>query len=75
MATVTGGPKAVPFHLRAKTELFAALWFLALWTPWFAWRWWYYGYPFPNTYYVKASGLWAGPNLASQMRESGPDCR
>ena len=30
--------------------------FLALWMPYFAWRWWYYGYPFPNTYYVKAAG-------------------
>jgi hypothetical protein len=30
--------------------------FLMLWAPWFAWRWWYYGWPFPNTYYVKATG-------------------
>jgi arabinofuranosyltransferase len=30
--------------------------FLAVWLPWFAWRWWYYGYPFPNTAYVKAGG-------------------
>lgn len=30
--------------------------FLMLFVPYFAWRWWYYGYPFPNTYYVKASG-------------------
>src|SRR6185437_128648 len=30
--------------------------FLIVWAPWFAWRWWYYGYKFPNTYYVKATG-------------------
>ena len=30
--------------------------FLIVWAPWFAWRWWYYGWPFPNTYYVKATG-------------------
>jgi hypothetical protein len=36
-------------------ELLAAAWFLGLWGPWFAWRWWYYGWPFPNTYYVKAT--------------------
>jgi hypothetical protein len=37
--------------------------FLILWAPWFAWRWWYYGWPFPNTYYVKATGtLQLAPN-------------
>ena len=41
---------------RGRDELLAVAWFLALWAPWFAWRWWYYGYPFPNTYYVKAAG-------------------
>lgn len=39
----------------SRDELLAAAWFLALWAPWFAWRWWYYGWPFPNTYYVKAT--------------------
>ena len=39
-----------------RAELRAAAWFLGLWAPWFAWRWWYYGWPFPNTYYVKAAG-------------------
>jgi hypothetical protein len=28
-----------------------------LWGPWFLWRAWYYGHLFPNTYYVKASGI------------------
>src|SRR5690606_447293 len=43
-----------------KHELIAAGCFLVLWAPWFAWRYWYYGHLFPNTYYVKASGPWAG---------------
>jgi len=30
--------------------------FLALFVPYFAWRWHYYGWPFPNTFYVKSSG-------------------
>jgi arabinofuranosyltransferase len=30
--------------------------FLVLFVPYFAWRWNYYGWPFPNTFYVKASG-------------------
>jgi arabinofuranosyltransferase len=55
----------------ARDELIAAAWFLGLWTPWFAWRWWYYGYPFPNTYYVKASGPWSDPAFASQMIDHG----
>lgn len=39
----------------SKDELLAAAWFAGLWAPWFLWRWWYYGWPFPNTYYVKAT--------------------
>lgn len=54
-----------------RDDLLAAAWFLALWVPWFAWRWWYYGWPFPNTYYVKASGKWSDPKLAGQMTENG----
>ncbi|HUS27540.1 MAG TPA: glycosyltransferase family 39 protein [Kofleriaceae bacterium] len=57
--------------LLGKTELVAAICFLVLWAPWFAWRWNYYGYPFPNTYYVKATGDWASPEMARQMREAG----
>jgi len=33
-----------------------AIWsalFAAIYVPYFAWRWWYYGYPLPNTFYVK----------------------
>jgi len=39
-----------------RDELLAVSFFLLLWAPWFCWRVWYYGYFFPNTYYVKASG-------------------
>jgi arabinofuranosyltransferase len=30
--------------------------FLALFGPYFVWRWHYYSWPFPNTFYVKSSG-------------------
>ena len=30
--------------------------FLAVFAPYFAWRWWYFGWPLPNTFYVKSSG-------------------
>ncbi|MCB9529477.1 MAG: hypothetical protein H6701_14015 [Myxococcales bacterium] len=35
--------------------------FAAVFAPYQAWRWWYYGWPFPNTYYVKAGSrsFWA----------------
>lgn len=45
--------------------------FLLVWAPWFAWRWWYYGWPFPNTYYVKAHGPWASPHMARIMWNNG----
>lgn len=35
----------------------------ALYAPYFAWRWWYYGYPLPNTFYVKV-----GSNLDAVTR-------
>jgi arabinofuranosyltransferase len=54
-----------------KSDLIAAAIFVAIWAPWFAWRWHYYGWPFPNTYYVKASGPWTSPNLAGEMRANG----
>jgi len=52
-------------------ELICAGSFLALWAPWFAWRWWYYGWPFPNTYYVKASGTPVGADYARKLHEAG----
>ncbi len=44
--------------------------FLTLWAPWFAWRWSYYGWPFPNTYYVKAAGETTAA-YDQAMREAG----
>ena len=43
------------------TEWAWGLTWLWLYAPYFMWRWRYYGYPLPNTYYVKtgAEGLWA----------------
>jgi hypothetical protein len=57
--------------LPSRHEWNAALGFLLVWAPWFAWRYWYYGYPFPNTYYVKAHGRWSSPKLASDMWSAG----
>ncbi len=54
-----------------RDEAIAVAWFVGLWAPWFAWRWWYYGWPFPNTYYVKATGPWAAPELPRQMLDHG----
>ncbi len=55
----------------ARGELGAAAAFLVVWAPWFAWRLWYYGHWFPNTYYVKASGPWSSPAFAAQMHANG----
>jgi arabinofuranosyltransferase len=52
-------------------ELSALAAFLLLWAPWFAWRFWYYGWPFPNTYYVKAAGALADPKLGQQIWDNG----
>jgi hypothetical protein len=54
-----------------KTELIAAAWLVGIWAPWFAWRWWYYGWPFPNTYYVKASGAWTSDEAPHVMWKNG----
>ncbi len=53
-----------------RDELWFAGLFLCIWGPWYAWRWWYYGYPFPNTYYVKAAGK-AAPRYHERMRANG----
>ncbi|HEY4180649.1 MAG TPA: hypothetical protein VGM90_27580 [Kofleriaceae bacterium] len=45
--------------------------FLAAWAPWFVWRFRYYGYLWPNTYYVKASGRWASPKMGQEMMRNG----
>lgn len=37
-------------------EILQVVLFAALFVPYFVWRWRYFGYPFPNTFYVKSSG-------------------
>lgn len=54
-----------------RDELFAIGFFLVLWTPWFAWRYWYYGHLWPNTYYVKAAGRWIDPQFGLEMYRLG----
>jgi arabinofuranosyltransferase len=49
----------------------AVAWFVGLWAPWFLWRWWYYGWPFPNTYYVKVTGPWVSPEMPREMIRNG----
>jgi len=61
----------LPGGRRFVDEALAVAWFLGLWAPWFAWRWWYYGWPFPNTYYVKATGPWISAELPRQMAGNG----
>ena len=41
--------------------LLGGVWFLLIYGPYFGWRVWYYGWLFPNTYYVKtgAVGMWS----------------
>lgn len=54
-----------------RSDLVATAVFLVVWEPWFIWRWRYYGYPFPNTYYVKAAGPWTNPAMARQLWDNG----
>ncbi|MBA3455694.1 MAG: hypothetical protein H0T42_21545 [Deltaproteobacteria bacterium] len=54
-----------------RNELLAIACFLALWAPWFAWRYWYYGHLWPNTYYVKAAGRWSDPKFGLEMYRLG----
>ena len=56
--------------LPVRQEWLFLAWFLALWAPWYAWRFWYYGYPFPNTYYVKAAGE-PPPGYAAALTKGG----
>jgi arabinofuranosyltransferase len=76
IAAVLGGHRLAINVLRdrriapTRDELLCVAYFLVLWAPWFAWRWWYYGYPLPNTYYVKAAGPTAG-DYEQRLREVG----
>ena len=53
-----------------KLDLRFGLAFLAVWAPYFAWRWWYYGWLFPNTFYVKAGGT-PPPGYSRDMLNQG----
>ncbi len=76
VAAVIGGHRFAINLLRDKrvkplrAELGCIGVFLLLWAPWFAWRFWYYGHLFPNTYYVKAAGE-ASAKYTSQMHSNG----
>jgi hypothetical protein len=49
-------PPSSSIRALTPSDLFSyALGFGLLFAPYFVWRWWYFGYPFPNTFYVKAS--------------------
>jgi hypothetical protein len=52
-------------------ELTAIGTFALIFGPYFAWRWWFYGHPFPNTYYVKAAGEALGPDFGAKMLSNG----
>ncbi len=39
-----------------RNEIYWLTAFVAVFGPYFAWRWAYYGWPFPNTFYVKSAG-------------------
>ncbi len=71
IAAVRLGANALSRRWIVRQDLVAIAIFVVLWAPWFAWRWHHYGYPFPNTYYVKATGHWAGPTMAAQLRDNG----
>jgi hypothetical protein len=54
----------------SKDDLVWAGTFLAIWVPYWAWRWHYYGWFFPNTFYVKAGGA-PPPGYARAMLGHG----
>jgi hypothetical protein len=56
--------------LPTRGEWVWGLTFLALFVPYYAWRWWYYGWPFPNTFYVKAGGA-PPPDYTAKMIRKG----
>ncbi len=51
---------------RTRTALAVAAGFAVVFVPYFAWRWTYYGWPLPNTFYVKA-----GTTPATLLRGAG----
>ena len=71
VAAVVAAHVLIRRRLRLDRHQWAAVaLFLVVWAPWFAWRWWYYGHPFPNTYYAKASGA-TSPRYVAELRAAG----
>ena len=71
LSTIVGAFRAYRKWPGRTPDLIAAVAFLALWGPWFYWRYRYYGHLWPNTYYVKAAGPWSDPKLATEMYANG----
>lgn len=70
VAAVVGIGRLVARRRFGRDELVFGTAFLALWLPYYAWRWWYYGWFFPNTFYVKAGGT-PPPGYSHAMLEHG----
>ena len=64
--TVVSAFFAMTKRRRLRREFIALGTFAALYAPYFAWRWWYYGWPFPNTFYVK-TGAPPSPHFAKEV--------
>jgi hypothetical protein len=70
VAAVLGLARLARRRRIGRDELAYGLTFLSLWAPYYAWRWWYYGWFFPNTFYVKAGGT-PPPGYTRQMLANG----
>lgn len=70
VAAVVGVGRLVARRRFGRNELLLGAAFLAIWLPYYAWRWWYYGWFFPNTFYVKAGGT-PPPGYGHAMLEHG----
>ena len=56
-----------------RTELSWLFAFIAVFGPYFGWRWAYYGWPFPNTFYVKSGGPGSWPMGLHYLRRFAED--
>lgn len=52
-------PRRERWRARLAPALSYGLTVVLLYGPYFLWRWWYYGYLLPNTFYVKVGSTWA----------------
>ncbi len=68
---VFGERKFACQEFSARGEWLGLAIFIVLWGGYFVWRWWYYGYPFPNTYYVKAAGPTVGEGYQTKVIAQG----